>query len=338
VAGVLDHRSPTGAFRYRGDAVYGGTMTHAGLLVLLFAEEALGARAPTKHLREAMDAGHAWFDEHFSVERNPNGRGWVKGHYYYYMYGLERYAVFFGKEEIAGHDWYREGAEVLLDLQKRNGEWGNIEETCFAILFLRRATLTVPEEKSGPGAVAGVWMPDDPAPRPRPADGVPFLREWLVAGPFPGTQKEDEHFFVEHVDPRRTKPYAGGRAGRRKWESYASPEDKIDFAESVGSDAWSSFYAATWLFTEEEREVVLWFQSDDGIRAWLNGEEILVGHHHNACDADFYRVPVKLEAGRNRLMLHVENLGHYVWFKARISDGEGKPVTGITSAISPQGR
>ena len=49
--------------------------------------------------------------------------------------------MLFGTERIGSHKWYREGAEVLIENQEKNGSWKrNTVKTCFAILFLRRAT------------------------------------------------------------------------------------------------------------------------------------------------------------------------------------------------------
>lgn len=75
----------------------------------------------------------------------------------YGLYAVEVAEVFLGKDHQIGRDWYREGAGVLLGLQKPNGSWdsgvdaarvpgGNgkgapyfshpIWDTCFSILFL----------------------------------------------------------------------------------------------------------------------------------------------------------------------------------------------------------
>jgi hypothetical protein len=53
-------------------------------------------------------------------------------------------------EKIGEHDWYQEGAEYLLKNQQRDGIWnqatddrfgeGAVVDTCFAILFLKKAT------------------------------------------------------------------------------------------------------------------------------------------------------------------------------------------------------
>ncbi len=337
VESVLRLQAEGGAVRYRPGTMYRATMTHAALLVLKFAEEALGPRAPVREIRRATEAGMKWLLSNYSVENAPYGRGWFPGHYYYYMYGLERFAVFFGLQTIGDHDWYREGAEELLRRQAADGSWGSLEDTAFAILFLRRATLTEPEARV-PGAEAGAAeeKPAGPPPRPRPDPAASSLREWLVAGPFAGTAEEDDFLFAQDVDPRRSTPVAGGPAGKRKWVMHRSAEDTVRFRDTIGEPPWSSFYAATYLRTETDADALLWFGSDDGLRVWLDGEEILFGHHHDHSGEDFYRVPVRL-AGKKRhlLFLQVENHEYYAYFRVRISDAAGRPLTGVTSSASP---
>ena len=64
-----------------------------------------------------------------------------------YLYALERVGILSGTVDIGTHDWYREGANFILKSQKEDGSWktatggGNaVWDTCFAILFLKRAT------------------------------------------------------------------------------------------------------------------------------------------------------------------------------------------------------
>ncbi len=84
-----------------------------------------------------VKAGMDWLAAKFAVNAN-----------YYYMYGLERAGILYGTEEIGTHKWYAEGATFLLRVQKEDGSWSSTEadkyvkvwDTCFAILFLRRAT------------------------------------------------------------------------------------------------------------------------------------------------------------------------------------------------------
>jgi hypothetical protein len=85
--------------------------------------------------------GLAWLTKNFSVTGNPGGGNrW----HYYYLYGLERTGVLTDKRFLGDHDWYREGAEFLVRRQRPDGSWpGALTNTCFALLFLRRATVPV---------------------------------------------------------------------------------------------------------------------------------------------------------------------------------------------------
>ncbi len=74
--------------------------------------------------------------------------------HYYYLYGLERTGSKTGVRWIGKNDWYREGALHLLQAQEASGGWksaagagkpadeteSEVTQTCFALLFLKRAT------------------------------------------------------------------------------------------------------------------------------------------------------------------------------------------------------
>jgi hypothetical protein len=69
-----------------------------------------------------------------------------RGDEYYFLWALERVAVAYSLKTIGNKDWYAWGAELLLTRQQRNGAWegqfGEGVDTCFALLFLRRANLS----------------------------------------------------------------------------------------------------------------------------------------------------------------------------------------------------
>ena len=64
---------------------------------------------------------------------------------YYFLWSLERVAVIYDLKDIGGKDWYGWGSEVILQNQRVDGAWqethGDINDTCFALLFLTRANL-----------------------------------------------------------------------------------------------------------------------------------------------------------------------------------------------------
>lgn len=108
-------------------------------------------------------SGMEWLARNFSVTYNPGpyehaGMEENSQHqYYYYMYGLERAAILYGTEQIGGNYWFARGLQVLLDSQRPDGSWksaaggSEVNDTCFAILFLRKATRSLPDVAT-PGA------------------------------------------------------------------------------------------------------------------------------------------------------------------------------------------
>jgi hypothetical protein len=67
----------------------------------------------------------------------------------YFLWSVERVAVLYGLPTIGDKDWYRWGAEILLSNQRPEGAWveprnhltDSSINTCFALLFLKRADL-----------------------------------------------------------------------------------------------------------------------------------------------------------------------------------------------------
>lgn len=138
-----------------------GSMTAGGVGSLVIYKHLLGEK--WKDDRRVL-SGLKWLDTNFSVRTNPGkGNGGARGWYYYYLYALERAGILYGTETLGKHEWYPEGANELLNRQRDDGSWGpgprggrggggmgppngpggggqDIPDTCFAILFLRRAT------------------------------------------------------------------------------------------------------------------------------------------------------------------------------------------------------
>jgi hypothetical protein len=96
----------------------------------------------------ALD-GMAWLDKNWTVTENigpaetaKGSNGWL----YYYLYALERTGMLFDTPFVGSHDWYLDGARMLLNAQRPDGSWNGSHfrhptwDTCFAILFLKRAT------------------------------------------------------------------------------------------------------------------------------------------------------------------------------------------------------
>ncbi len=81
-------------------------------------------------------AGVNWLGKHYAINNN-----------LYYMYALERAGMLYDTPKFGDHDWYWDGAKSIVKSQNDDGSWGknekvekNTHDTCFAILFLKKAT------------------------------------------------------------------------------------------------------------------------------------------------------------------------------------------------------
>jgi hypothetical protein len=68
----------------------------------------------------------------------------IGGQSYYFLWSLERVCMALDLDTIGGKDWYSWGAEILIANQTADGSWQADyahykADTCFALLFLRRA-------------------------------------------------------------------------------------------------------------------------------------------------------------------------------------------------------
>lgn len=118
-----------------------GSMTAGAVGALVIYDALLGK--PWKSDPDVAE-GMAWITRNFTVLKNPGGSGeW----HYYYLYALERAGMLCEAERMGTHPWYSTGARFILDAQRADGSWKAGEEavwdTCFAILFLKRATRPV---------------------------------------------------------------------------------------------------------------------------------------------------------------------------------------------------
>ncbi len=146
-----------GSWQYRGDTP-SGSMTCAGVGAMVITSLAVDEGdavvrdgrvlccRPHQNNKE-LQAGLNWLGKHFSVERNPGSRERGALWHYYYLYGVERVGRLTAHRLIGKSDWYREGAEYLVNHQdplahywkgSLTGESNPHVVTSMALLFLSK--------------------------------------------------------------------------------------------------------------------------------------------------------------------------------------------------------
>ena len=150
-----------------------GSMTCAGISSMIIIEDAIRGRnakvkgnqieccLQTKAQDSPLNRGMKWLGNHFTVRDNPGSSG---GSYWlYYLYALERVGRLTAHRFIGQHDWYREGADYLVNrgilptdywVGQRGYERSKpILATSYALLFLskgRRPVLMAKAEHGEP--------------------------------------------------------------------------------------------------------------------------------------------------------------------------------------------
>ncbi len=143
-------------FPYTPGGQPSGSMTAAGLSSVLAVKSMLvDLKQVDAEMRASLDRSIwdaiAWLSANYDISSNPRvGPQW----HYYYLYGLERACVLAERRFLGTNEWYVHGARLLVDQQSRRGNWStdapvmgapatarNLWDTCFALLFLTRASL-----------------------------------------------------------------------------------------------------------------------------------------------------------------------------------------------------
>ena len=143
-------------------------------------------------------------------------------------------------------------------------------------------------------------------------DDIPqqsFVRTWQVLGPL----KDDtsgEAPSGEKVN--LTRRYAG-KSGEVRWRACASDSDKLDFTDVLESRDKAVALAACWVHSRGERKVMLSIGSDDGVRVWVNQQQVHEHRVQRGASPGQDAVETTLQSGWNELLVEVDNIGSGEW-------------------------
>jgi len=172
-----------------------GSMTVAGIGTLAICRDNLptsGMKNLASTAERAIQDGIAWMGANWKLTdlgRNFLGNSRNRLWDYYYLYGIERAGVL-GQADLFGeHDWYQQGAELLVDQQAPNGGWGEQVDpvtVCFALLFLKKASAQPP--------VTNIELEDERLKQSDLEDGLLQLRVTLRHPPAMWIDRTSEGF------------------------------------------------------------------------------------------------------------------------------------------------
>ncbi len=167
-----------------------------------------------------------------------------------------------------------------------------------------------------------------------------FMTTWLVLGPIPvfegkpNSQDEEAQkkafatdFLTQHVEraagslptgepPARTvtsiqpKPGLAHQIGEAeyRWQLAHAKGDIVNLVEVYGEKAFVVAYAWAEIDVPEAKTALLGVGSDDGVKVWLNGKLVHENWIGRPVQKDDDLVLLNLQAGKNQLLLKVQNM------------------------------
>jgi hypothetical protein len=158
--------------------------------------------------------------------------------------------------------------------------------------------------------------------RAKPQTEGPRIREWLVSGPFhQGGVTGAQAIFQLEFPPEQPGQTAD-------WKPLPA-QDHVNLAALYPGQENCVAYLKARIIAPEAAFGALLLGSDDGVKAWLNGEVV----HSNNVDRgevpDQDVAPVRLRQGANELLLKVSQGGGGWSVTARIVGANGQPIPGL---------
>ncbi len=159
-----------------------------------------------------------------------------------------------------------------------------------------------------------------------------FLTGWLICGPFtladeklpPGkTSRLDVDFLSDVGGETSVQPKIGDQVktpdGRTvAWQFVEAENDVVDLAKLLGENPSSVAYAYCEVASPEARQTALLIGSNDGVKVYLNGHRVYVHRQGRGLTIDEDTVPIQLQAGTNRILLKIDQLGASWGFAVRL--------------------
>lgn len=174
-----------------------------------------------------------------------------------------------------------------------------------------------------------------------------FLLDWKVAGPFDNKSRKgfDTVFPPEKsVDLKATYPAVEEDAPAVKWQEFTGQDEfgVIDFNKPLGMKKEVTAYAVTTYTSPEARDAEIRIGCKNGWKVWLN-RELLFGQdeYHRGMKIDQYRLPVKLKAGANEILVKCcQNEETETWtveweFQLRVCDASGTALLAPDRPATP---
>jgi len=157
-----------------------------------------------------------------------------------------------------------------------------------------------------------------------------FATDWMLLGPFPNP--DDKGLDIDYLngwqpDGQPGLTYTDKDNQQIEWKRTGTQPDRygyLNLQQSFTNNVDSVAYAYTWVKSPKTSLRRIWVGSDDGLRMWVDGKEVLYSHIHRGASPDYTYVDLELKEGWTPILMKVDQ-GTGDWgLYLRISDPRGE--------------
>jgi hypothetical protein len=150
-----------------------------------------------------------------------------------------------------------------------------------------------------------LYQMDDPTTHPTEGE---YMRSWLLNG----FHQDNSGNFWQYLntnylgeDESIIAPIDGQVMGGKTWTTFNTGAPYIDLASYCNEADFGVCYAFSRVTAPTSIDCQLWVGYDDGVKIWLNGDQILYDNRYGDYTSDFSKINVTLKPGENHLLIKV---------------------------------
>lgn len=157
-----------------------------------------------------------------------------------------------------------------------------------------------------------------------------FIPDWYILGPFPNPRITEvyrhglDSIYPPEITIDTNIRYSGAGDQLIRWHYIKTPENGyVSLRDEVHPNELVVTYTLTYVYSLQEKDVLLMIGSDDGAKVFFNNKEIYRFLGVRIAKPDQVIIPVHLRVGWNKLLLKIENnLGGYAFYARFLDPGE----------------
>ena len=168
-----------------------------------------------------------------------------------------------------------------------------------------------------------------------------FIRDWLALAPLVGLPSaldclpSDDELLGGDANQQ---PMIGDVDQGLTWIGWTRTTDRLDFLPDWGgADTPREVYLHTNIRAASAGDAVLSLGADDGVRAWLDGAQVLEVSSCQGTNIDQFQADVTLTGDWQRLTIKVRDQGGGWGLYARFLDSAGAPITALDLSLATDG-